>query len=269
MPNPAVCLEALSALSGCCVQSTGGPSQLSPQDFVNVVALKEFYRQEGLRQLDYPSLGSLCLDDMYSSPPALTAAAAASGPRVTINPADFFHAEYNYDFTRIQDGDKQFLRGNEPYIRPCGWDRAALRVLQKYDDGNAWLGTGQDAWPVSYHGHNMDGSVILNHSGKPSDEPQFGQVAAASLLAGETRGRGVYSTPDIKEAEKYCKVFESKVDGKKYKVVLQNRIKPQNRKKCQRENVWLVYVPENSTDIQARAVVQESIRPYGLLLKQV
>lgn len=145
-----------------------------------------------------------------------------------------------------------------------------MRVLQKYDDGDSWLGTGTNAWPVSYHGHIMDGSlgIILTHGGSPSDEPRFAEAAAASLVTGETRGRGVYSTPNITVAENYCKVFKSRVDGKTYKVILQNRIKPQNRKKCQREDVWLVYIPQNSTDIETRAIVQESIRPYGLLLKQ-
>lgn len=140
--------------------------------------------------------------------------------------------------------------------------------MQKYDDGDAWLGTGRDAWPVSYHGHNMEGPLILAHSGNPVDVPEFAEAAAASLLAGDTRGRGVYSTPDINMAEKYCKEFRSRVDGKNYKVVLQNRIKPQKRSKCQRENLWLVYIPEDYTDIKTRADVQESIRPYGLLLKQ-
>lgn len=117
----------------------------------------------------------------------------------------------------------------------------------------------------------MDGSlgIILTHSGGTSDEPEFLEAAAAALVDGATKGRGVYSTPDIKTAEKHCKTFKSNSDGKTYKVVLQNRINPQNRKKCQREDVWLIYVPENYNDIQTRAIVQESIRPYGLLLKQV
>ncbi|XP_071357338.1 uncharacterized protein [Trachinotus anak] len=278
MPDPALCLEALSALSGCNVESTGGPSQLSPQDFVNIVALKEFYKQEGFKELEYPSLGTLSLQDeddadLYSAPPALT---EGPGPgeslraTVKINPQDFFHREYDYDFTNIKDGDKTFLRGNEQYVRPCGWNRAALRVVQKYDDGDCWLGTGKDAWPVSYHGYNMDGShgIILTHGGCPNDEPQFLDAAAASLTTRETRGRGVYSTPDIKMAEKYCKRFKSKVDGKMYKVVLQNRINPAKRTKCQRADIWLVYIPEGRTDIQVRVIVQEAIRPYGLLLKQ-
>lgn len=144
----------------------------------------------------------------------------------------------------------------------------ALRVLQKYSDGDSWLGTGKDAWPVSYHGKTMDGSIILSHDGKPDDEPRFLDACAAAVVRVETRGRGVYSTPDIKMAEKFCKTFTSKVDGKKYKVVLQNRINPKNRKECNRKNVWLVYIPEGHNDVQTRAIVQESIRPYGLLLKQ-
>ncbi|MEQ2186286.1 hypothetical protein GOODEAATRI_027065 [Goodea atripinnis] len=243
-------LEALSALSGCNVEATTGASQLSAQDFVNIVALREFYKQKGFKELEYESLGTLSLQDMedqdmYSSPPALT-----DGPA---------------------DGDKTFMRGNEKYIRPCGWKRAALHVLKQYEDGNGWLGTGRDAWPVSYHGHNMDGSlgIILTHDGRVDDEPSFLNAAAASLRNPDTRGRGVYSTPDIKMAEKYCKTFMSSVDGKRYKVVLQNRINPKKRMNCQREDIWLVYIPEGCTDVQAKAIVQESLRPYGLLLKQV
>lgn len=277
MPDTQLCLEALSALSGCNVEATTGQSQLTSQDFVNIVALREFYKQEGFKELDYPSLGTLSLQDMedqdmYSAPPALTHEPVVSlKPTVKINTQDFFHPEYDYDFTNIKDGDKTFMRGNEKYIRPCGWKRAALRVLQKYEDGNGWLGTGKDAWPVSYHGHNMDGSlgIILTHDGEPNDKPSFLDASAASLRNPDTRGRGVYSTPDIKMAEKYCKTFKSSVDGKRYKVVLQNRIHPQKRKNCQREDIWLVYIPEGCTDAQKRAIVQDSLRPYGLLLKQV
>lgn len=170
----------------------------------------------------------------------------------------------------VQDGNAQFLRGNEQYVRPCGWNRVALRVTQRYDDGDTWLGTGANAWPVSYNGHNMDGSlgIILTHIGSPDQEEGFLEAAASAVVNDETRGKGVYATPDIKLAEKYCRKFKSKVDGKTYKVLLQNRINPTKRVKCQREDVWVVYVPEGSSDIQARVLVQESVRPYGLLLKQ-
>ncbi|XP_029918952.1 uncharacterized protein LOC115367385 [Myripristis murdjan] len=279
MPDTQLCLEALSALCGCRVEPTSVDSQLTPQDLVNIVALKEFYRQEGFQTLEYPSIGSLSLQeaddvDLYGPPPALTAGPAESAgaaATVKINPADFFHPQYDYDFTNIKDGNKKFLRGNEQYLRPCGWNRVALRVLNKYDGGDGWLGTGSDAWPVSYHGHGMDGSlgIIVTHKADCVDEPGFLDAAAASITIPQTKGRGVYSTRDVCIAEKFCKKFKSKVDGKTYKVVLQSRINPNKRKECQRENYWLIYVPEGSNDIQTRAIVQESLRPYGLLLKQV
>ncbi|XP_034401582.1 uncharacterized protein LOC117739339 [Cyclopterus lumpus] len=281
MSAPRLNLEALSALSGCDVQPTTGPSQLSPQDFVNIVALKEFYKQQGFKQLEYPSLGTLSLQDLdtqdlYSSPGALTGGTPSAGPEdgskatIRINPEDFFHPQYDYDFTSIKDGDKAFLRGDERYLRPCGWNRLGLRVTQRYEGGDSWLGTGKDAWPVSYHGQNMDGSlgIILTRGESAGEEPEFLDAAAASLVSGGTRGRGVYSTPDVATAEAHCKSFKSKVDGKTYKVVLQNRLNPEKRRRCQREDVWLVYVPMGHSHLQTRAVVQEAIRPYGLLLKE-
>lgn len=172
---------------------------------------------------------------------------------------------------RLQDHNTHFLRGKEPYVRPCGWNRVALRVTERYDGGDDWLGTGSNAWPVSYNGHNMDGSlgIILTRSKNTEDEPEFLDAAAACLRQGVTRGRGVYSTPDVKLAEKYCRKFKSKVDGKMYKALLQNRINPEERQECQREGVWLVYIPEGCSDVETRAIVQRSIRPYGILLKQL
>ncbi|TNN54227.1 hypothetical protein EYF80_035589 [Liparis tanakae] len=337
MAAPCVSLEALSALTGCAVRPTAGPSQLSPQDLVNVVVLKEFYRQQGFKQLDYPGLGSLSLQDLdsqdlYGSPGALTEGPSTAGPEdgsratIRINPEDFFHPDYDYDFTsikvrgsgdftnikvrgsrdftnikvrgsrdftnikvrgsrdftnikvresrdftNIKDGDRVFLRGGERYGRPCGWRRLGLRVTERYEGGAAWLGEGAESWPVSYHGHNMDGSlgvILTRGEGAGGEEPGFLDAAAASLLSGGTRGRGVYSTADLATAERHCRTFRSQVDGKTYKVVLQNRINPEKRRRCQRDGVWLVYVPTENQDLQTRALVQEAIRPYGLLLKE-
>lgn len=115
MPDIKLFLEALSALSGCNVEATTGSSQLTSQDFVNIVALREFYKQEGFKELEYPSLGTLSLQDlenqdMYSAPPALTHEPVTSiKPTVKINTQDFFHPEYDYDFTNIKVRRNRFL----------------------------------------------------------------------------------------------------------------------------------------------------------------
>lgn len=100
-------LEALSVLCGCNVEPTSAASPLTPQDFVNVVALREFYKQEGFKELDYPSIGTLSLqddgDDLYSAPFMLTEGPQESLKQtVKINPQDFFHPEYDYNFTNIK-----------------------------------------------------------------------------------------------------------------------------------------------------------------------
>ncbi|XP_033831607.1 uncharacterized protein LOC117378999 [Periophthalmus magnuspinnatus] len=277
MVDVGLCLEALSALSGCSVQQSGGASLLGPQDFVNIVALRQFYKREGLQQLEYPSLGSLSLrdetvnldmNDLYSAPPALQGPEPDAKTVIHINPGDFFDRHYDYDFSNVKDGEQRFVRGNEPYFRPCGWRRVALKVSGQYDDGSdVWLGTGSQAWPVSYQGLHMDGSLILTRR-KGSEEDGGLDEVAQSLMDTSAFGRGVYSTPDVLLAEKYCKTFKSKIDGKTYKVLLQNRISPSKRKVCQRDRVWVVYVPQDHSQVQTKALVQESVRPYGLLLKE-
>lgn len=280
MSDRCLLLEALSSLSSCSVQEAPGPSQMSPQDLVNVVALRQFYKQEGLQQLDYPSLGSLSLEDreedpgadLYGPPPALEAPQPPlTGPTVRINPEEFFDRGYDYDFTKVKDGERTFLRGNERYTRPCGWRRVALRVKHKYDS-DEWLGTGASSWPVSYQGLHMDGSlgvILTRKESEAQSDPSFLDEAAQSLVQNKTLGRGIFSTPDLLLAEKHCRTFKSKADGRTYKVLLQNRINPVHRKDCLRDRVWVVYVPEDYTQVQTRALVQDSIRPYGLLLKPV
>jgi hypothetical protein len=50
------------------------------------------------------------------------------------------------------------MRGNHEYKRPCGWNRIALNVLDKYEN-NIWLGVGErksatssveNEWPGIY-----------------------------------------------------------------------------------------------------------------------
>ncbi|XP_030202218.1 uncharacterized protein LOC115535289 [Gadus morhua] len=274
-----LCLEALSALTGCRVEASAAESQLMPQDVVNIAALKQFYRREGLQELEYPSLGSLSLggpddEDMYSAPLAVEGPPPPEpleGPPIKINPATFFDPRFDYDFTNVKDGEQSFSRGEERYVRPCGWRRVALRVLG-YDGGDAWLGTGPDAWPVSYHGNRMDGAlgVTATRRGPAPEgaEPGALEEIEPGPVAGATYLRGVYSSTLVGVAEGYCKRFRSCGDGKTYKVVLQNRINPEQRRQCQREGLWVVTVAEGSGPAQTRASIQLALRPYGLLLKE-
>jgi hypothetical protein len=45
----------------------------------------------------------------------------------------------------MDDTGTNFTHGAEPYKRPCGWYRKAIRVLGVYED-TVWLGKNRDAF---------------------------------------------------------------------------------------------------------------------------
>ena len=91
-------------------------------------------------------------------------------------------------------------------------------MKDKYE-GSTWLGgvgggirekSNDGEWPVSYHGTRREAAEIIAASGfdlKKGKRFKF--------------GRGIYSTPDPAEAERYAKVFDW--GGKSYRVIFQNR----------------------------------------------
>ncbi|XP_075968778.1 uncharacterized protein LOC142971922 [Anarhichas minor] len=181
-----------------------------------------------------------------------------------INAEKFFDSAYDCDFTDVSDS-AEYMRGDELYQRPKGWYRMALKVKGRYPDGDAWLGTEgwrshsvPGEWPVSYHGTGLDGVKGIIRSN---------YTAGGRALY----GRGIYSTPDIHVAERedYAKTFTSETTGKSYKVILQNRINPQKREICQRSDYWLIPVPNGASAAKEKQIVESSIRPYGILIKEI
>jgi ubiquitin len=155
---------------------------------------------------------------------------------------DFLDPQYDYDFTRVNDYGVPFYRGGHEYRRPCGWQRFALKVDNKFDS-NAWLGSSNapGEWPVSYHGTGYHNSMsIANEGFKLSKGLRFAY------------GRGIYSTPNVVTAELYATEFS--FDGRRYKVVVQNRVNPTCLNKF--GDYWV-------------SPRDEDIRPYGLCIKKM
>ena len=175
----------------------------------------------------------------------------------------FFDPQFDYDFRRGSESS-ECSRGGKPYKRPWGWYRFALKVLDKYPDGNTWLGpngwrsySADGEWPVSFHGTSIEGAK---------------GITEASYRAGHHQlyGRGIYSTPNIDTAEHYAmsKKFTSK-NGKTYKVIMQNRINPEKRVKTVKADYWLIPVRQGTSPAEEKKIVETSIRPYGILIKEV
>ena len=173
------------------------------------------------------------------------------GPAIFTLDDDVLDPQYNFDFTDLEDDGSVFTRGDREYIRPYGWNRIALNVKDKYES-TVWLGGTrggirtarvQGEWPVSYHGTKR----------------RFAQQIASTkydLAKGERfkYGRGIYSTPDPEIAEMYAQEF--KFQGKRYKVILQNRVNMEDTEHVEEEDYYVTKDENN-------------IRPYGILYKEV
>ena len=159
----------------------------------------------------------------------------------------YLDPSWDYDFTNINDGSTKFMRGGYPYYRPCGWNRIAIKVLGKYPS-DAWLGqTGKRGrgvfkeWAVTYHG---------------TEHQFFNKIAPGEYIVGprDAYGKGVYSSPFIKEAEYYATEFTHGEDT--YLGVFQNRVNPGGVRIKYNGEYWICRRPRN-------------IRPYGLCVKKV
>nr|CAG8478099.1 6958_t:CDS:1 [Entrophospora candida] len=171
-----------------------------------------------------------------------------SGEVISCLSSDFLHPEYDYDFTNINDNGIKHKRGGVSYQRPCGWKRYALKVTGKYDNGDdKWLGTGEDSWPVTYHG-------TANHNAN--------SIAADGYLLSKGKrfafGHGIYSTPDVAVAELYAPEFV--FEGEKYIMIIQNRVNPKNLEK----------IGTSTTGVGDYWISKsgEDVRPYGICIKK-
>ncbi|CAG8752512.1 6539_t:CDS:1 [Racocetra fulgida] len=152
---------------------------------------------------------------------------------------------YDYDFTNINDLGVTYMRGNIQYKRPCGWKRIALKVTGRYDNGNnKWLGTDENAWPVSYHG-------TAKHNAKSIAEDGYDLSKGIRFAY----GRGIYSTPDVHIAEQYATKFV--FEGNTYVMIFQNRVNPASLRRIPVGN-GEYWVSEKGEDV----------RPYGICIKR-
>uniref|UniRef100_A0AC34FF25 Ubiquitin-like domain-containing protein n=1 Tax=Panagrolaimus sp. ES5 TaxID=591445 RepID=A0AC34FF25_9BILA len=99
---------------------------------------------------------------------------------------EFFDPRFNFNFQKLDDLNRTFLRGGKKYSRPLGSKRYAIKVLGKYADSK-WLGC----------------------------------IAKCKRFA---YGRGIYCTPDPETARQYAKEYT--YQGKEYKLIFQSRIDP-------------------------------------------
>lgn len=164
---------------------------------------------------------------------------------------------YDFDFTSRRPDGRVFNRGGFTYSRPYGWNRFALKVKGKHENDD-WLGspgnrteTTDKEWPVSYHGTTLCNALSISDKGflcSKGERFRFGD--------------GIYSSPNIEVAEQFASEFQH--DGKRYKVVFQNRCNP---------DPTHLEIVNNAETRQAGGQYwvsknDDNIRPYSICLKR-
>ena len=175
-------------------------------------------------------------------------------PSFYMNEKAFMDSRYDYQYGAADKNT--FSRGNRRFIRPCGWTKKALMVLQKYEN-DAWLGVaGRQSetlsaggeWPVAYHGTKKDAVETFCKNG--------GVLKSQGRLY--THGNGIYTTPSPTLAEQQTDSFD--FEGVKYKMIFMDRVCMDYTAEYE-----LSGVGGGSYFITS----QEKVRPYCVLLKRV
>ena len=172
---------------------------------------------------------------------------------------DELDSTFDYDSTNAKDDGVRYMRGGFEYKRPYGWKRIAIKVVGRYGD-DQWLGPNgirtdqaRGEWPVSYHGTNMGSAkMILKEGYKPGPRSLY--------------GKGIYTSPSLEMVERlYAQEFTHK--GKTYKMVLQNRVNPDQ------QNGHLEIIRSSQTGVGAdywlSPACGDDVRPYGILILEV
>ncbi|KAF0442186.1 ubiquitin-domain-containing protein [Gigaspora margarita] len=169
---------------------------------------------------------------------------------------DHLDPTYDFDFTNVTDTGVAFFRGQFQYRRPIGWNRIALKVRNKYENDNTWLGgtnrqfrhhSEPDEWPVSYHGTAKCGSRSIAEDGyNLSRGKQF------------LYSQGIYTTPDVNVAERYAEKFTH--NGVQYRILFQNRVNP--------ATLSILSAAETGCGEYWISPKGSDVRPYGIIIKR-
>jgi len=183
---------------------------------------------------------------------------------VKLSPS-FFEIKYNRE---INDWEKKnFKRGGEVYTPPYGWKGFALRVLNKFDDGNnSWLGNeGKEGeWAIAYHGvgkgnifKKMINIILNNLKNGPGQLYKLLINVRYKYNKRPLVDEGVYLAPDINEAERYAEKVKLGNRKNNFQVIIMCRVKPSEIREAGRYPFnWIL---DSSYDC---------LRPYRILIKE-
>ncbi|XP_060774036.1 uncharacterized protein LOC132884235 [Neoarius graeffei] len=153
-------LEALSALTGATVKPLADrkareiTNKLTVENFISTVLMKALTGD-----------GEMTVSELLAGLKVSASEISALRNELFVDMEEFFDPGFDYDFRALTDSSK-CSRGGEPYMRPVGWYRFALKVKDKYPDGNAWLGSAHWRSHSEAEGYAMTKTFTSKKTGK-------------------------------------------------------------------------------------------------------
>ena len=172
-------------------------------------------------------------------------------------PVQYLDYRYNFIIPNLSLNNK---RGSEIYNPPYGWAGIGLNVVNKYDNGD-WLKKDNDSWAIAYYGFgkflsSTEIEKMLNNivvKGEFKRELSIRCNALDIRHNGKRVGVGIYLSPNVNIAERYCGIFCFR--QKKYKVVLMAKVLIDKIKEPEDHSFWILN--------------EEDIRIYKILVKEI
>ena len=164
---------------------------------------------------------------------------------------------FNSDFNKKETDwpTDNLLRGGTQYYPPFGWIGMALKITQRYDKDDIWLGkeNKEGEWPVAYHGVGKGNNVlkdllsILNESFK-----DFSEISKKN----KETGKKIQLFKKINDAEKQAEKIKFGDSNLKIQFIFMTRVNP----------VKLKEFDSFPSNFKMNRTYEE-VRPYRLLYK--
>ena len=130
--------------------------------------------------------------------------------------------------------NKDGKRGGEIYFHPRGWIGLALKIKDKYERDDIWIGNkGKEGeWAIAYHGIGKGNEFekilnILNNGLQKGPNQFYSHHLNINTLNKKIYcGHGVYLTPDIQYAEKYAENTKLGENNENFKFIVMTRVQP-------------------------------------------
>ncbi|CAF3952690.1 unnamed protein product [Rotaria sp. Silwood1] len=177
--------------------------------------------------------------------------------------ANDFARKNNVDYRKSGLPESE-RHGGYPYYLPIGWYYHALKLDQKYSDGDVWFGsvnaTGE--WPVAFHGTHSSTVDGITQKGLVTSVVEA-DTASSKMMESTMNQPEIYLTTHCNGGAHphYTKPFHLEIPDKKkntFRIVFMCRAQP---------GKFTTHQVSTSTGHTWRFVDPDAVRPYGILIK--